>query len=175
MSKPVAEIIHFRHQESPYVCSACGADRGCDCNAPAVERLAAKTEQDRKRARAYRERKAAASRDADVDKTEEIERDRKECIALYQRVTDAEKELEEAEAKRRKAASRDRKPEYGDPVDAPQANKFHREITNVVSDLERRLVKWRETKPASDAKECVINALLVMSENLIGLATQLRD
>jgi len=28
-------------QELPFRCSACGADRGCDCNAPAIEKAAA--------------------------------------------------------------------------------------------------------------------------------------
>jgi hypothetical protein len=48
-------------QQSPqakYICSACGADRTCNCNAPAVDKLAQKQEQDRQRAKAYRERKA---------------------------------------------------------------------------------------------------------------------
>jgi hypothetical protein len=44
-------------------CTGCGeeVDAGCDCGAayaPVVERLAVKSEQDRQRARAYRERKA---------------------------------------------------------------------------------------------------------------------
>jgi hypothetical protein len=41
-----------------FICSACGADRVCNCNAPAVEKLAAKMEQDRQRARKAREKKA---------------------------------------------------------------------------------------------------------------------
>jgi hypothetical protein len=62
-----AEIVQLRPQEQvKFQCSACGADRGCDCNAPAIEKLAAKQEQDRQRAKAYRDRKAA-SRDAPVD------------------------------------------------------------------------------------------------------------
>ena len=27
-------------QDLPYLCSQCGADRGCDCNAPAIEKIA---------------------------------------------------------------------------------------------------------------------------------------
>jgi hypothetical protein len=45
-------------KQSQFVCSACGAGRDCDCAAPALARLAAKNEQDRQRAKAYRERKA---------------------------------------------------------------------------------------------------------------------
>jgi hypothetical protein len=45
-------------QQPQFICSACGAERGCNCNAPAVEKLAQKQEQDRQRAKAYRERKA---------------------------------------------------------------------------------------------------------------------
>jgi uncharacterized coiled-coil DUF342 family protein len=41
-----------------FICSACGADRGCQCDAPAIEKLAQKQEQDRQRAKTYRERKA---------------------------------------------------------------------------------------------------------------------
>ena len=52
-------------RQSEFICSACGASRDCDCNAPAVERLAAKQEQDRQRSKSYRERKTA-SRDAPV-------------------------------------------------------------------------------------------------------------
>jgi hypothetical protein len=44
--------------QAKFICSACGADRGCNCNAPAVEKLAQKQEQDRQRAREYRARKA---------------------------------------------------------------------------------------------------------------------
>jgi len=51
-------IVQFqKKQEAKFICSACGADRGCDCNAPAVEKLAEKLEQDRQRARKARDRK----------------------------------------------------------------------------------------------------------------------
>jgi hypothetical protein len=29
-----------QQEQSEFVCSSCGADRGCDCNAPALKRLA---------------------------------------------------------------------------------------------------------------------------------------
>lgn len=44
--------------QAKYICSACGADRVCNCSAPAIEKLAQKQEQDRQRAREYRARKA---------------------------------------------------------------------------------------------------------------------
>jgi hypothetical protein len=37
------EIVQTK-KESEFVCSACGADRACDCNAPALEREAARRE-----------------------------------------------------------------------------------------------------------------------------------
>jgi hypothetical protein len=53
-----AEFVQFQQrQEAKFICSACGADRGCQCNAPAVERLAEKYENERQAAKAYRERK----------------------------------------------------------------------------------------------------------------------
>jgi hypothetical protein len=58
MTTDRAEIVQFKKsEEAKFICSACGADRGCNCNAPAVEKLATKLEQDRQRAKAYRERK----------------------------------------------------------------------------------------------------------------------
>ena len=58
--KTTAEVIQFqKKQEAKYICSACGADRVCNCAAPAVEKLADKMEQDRQRARrAYEKKKA---------------------------------------------------------------------------------------------------------------------
>lgn len=55
-----AEVIQFqKKQEAKFICSACGGDRACDCNAPAVEKLAEKREQDRQRARrAYEKKKS---------------------------------------------------------------------------------------------------------------------
>ena len=44
--------------QAKYICSACGPDRSCNCNAPAIEKLAQKQEQDRQRAKDYRARKA---------------------------------------------------------------------------------------------------------------------
>ena len=51
-----AEIIQLKPL-SEFVCSACGSDRHCNCNAPALERLAAIKEQGRQRKRAHDERK----------------------------------------------------------------------------------------------------------------------
>lgn len=59
-------------QQSEFVCSACGAARDCKCNAPALERLAAKDEGSRQRQKAYRERKAALH-NAPVEITDEFE------------------------------------------------------------------------------------------------------
>lgn len=58
-----ATIIQLQKKEAAkfFICSACGAARGCNCNAPAVEKLVQKHEQDRQRSRAYRERKAEAN------------------------------------------------------------------------------------------------------------------
>jgi hypothetical protein len=50
--------IRMQQQESPFVCAACGADRGCDCNAPVVERLREIKENTRQRSATYRKRKA---------------------------------------------------------------------------------------------------------------------
>jgi hypothetical protein len=44
--------------QAKYICSACGEDRICNCNAPAIEKLAQKQEQARQASKAYRERKA---------------------------------------------------------------------------------------------------------------------
>jgi len=51
-------------RQSEFVCSACGAARDCNCNAPALERLAEKKEQDRQRAKAYRAGQLARARSA---------------------------------------------------------------------------------------------------------------
>jgi hypothetical protein len=68
-----AQIIQMqRKPEARFACSACGADRGCDCNAPAVEKLAKKQEQGRQASKAYRERQKTPSYDAPVDNVEEI-------------------------------------------------------------------------------------------------------
>jgi hypothetical protein len=53
-----AAIIQFqKKQEARFLCSACGADRGCDCNAPAVEKLAELKEKHRIAARESARRK----------------------------------------------------------------------------------------------------------------------
>jgi hypothetical protein len=47
----------YKNQEQPkFYCSACGSDRYCDCNAPALERLAAITEKSRQRDREKKQR-----------------------------------------------------------------------------------------------------------------------
>jgi hypothetical protein len=69
-----AQIIQMqRKPEARFACSACGADRGCDCNAPAVEKLAKQAEQVRQRMKRYRENKPEL-RNAPVDNVEEIEK-----------------------------------------------------------------------------------------------------
>jgi hypothetical protein len=40
MSAAIVTFPQKVRQELPYRCSACGADRGCDCNAPAIEKAA---------------------------------------------------------------------------------------------------------------------------------------
>jgi hypothetical protein len=53
-----AEIIQFqKKQDAKFICSACGADRGCDCNAPAVEKLAELREQNRQRQAKHAQKK----------------------------------------------------------------------------------------------------------------------
>lgn len=53
-----AAVIQFqKKQEAKFSCSKCGEDRFCDCNAPAIEKLAEIREQARQRDRAYKERK----------------------------------------------------------------------------------------------------------------------
>jgi hypothetical protein len=82
-----AAIIRLqRKQEAQFICSACGADRGCDCNAPAVEKLAEKLEQDRQRAKRARERKKdeqnQPSRHVTNDAEVPVERRKAEMAAL---------------------------------------------------------------------------------------------
>lgn len=45
-----------QRQQTKFVCSACGSGRDCDCNAPALERLAEIKERKRQEARRYRDR-----------------------------------------------------------------------------------------------------------------------
>jgi hypothetical protein len=84
--------------QAKYICSACGADRSCNCNAPAIEKLAQKQEQDRQRAKEYRARKAeenqqrrhvtesnktkvAAGNDVDPDESSEAEKQKHAAAA----------------------------------------------------------------------------------------------
>jgi hypothetical protein len=123
------------HPQAEFVCTACGADRSCQCNAPAIPKIerakaaiaANPTKSDRaiaaeigvshetvRKARptvneltVEQENELAdewGRRDSDLYRTgldgktrrmpepREIERDRAECIALYQKVLDAERE-----------------------------------------------------------------------------------
>src|SRR5689334_21442962 len=51
------EQAQYKNQEQPkFYCSACGNDRYCDCNAPALDRLAAITEKNRQREREKKQR-----------------------------------------------------------------------------------------------------------------------
>jgi hypothetical protein len=71
--KPSTQIEISARQELPYRCSACGADRGCNCNAPAVEKLKTIQENQRAASKAYRARqKAPASYDANIENIEEL-------------------------------------------------------------------------------------------------------
>ena len=62
--KETAQIIRLQKQEAPFICSACGAERGCDCNAPAIEKLAAYRE--RERQKKIRQRKKANNKNDHV-------------------------------------------------------------------------------------------------------------
>jgi hypothetical protein len=67
-----AEIVQFQKKQE-FICSACGADRGCNCNAPAVEKLAQKLEQDRQRSRrAYHNKKTQQKQPSSHVRDDEI-------------------------------------------------------------------------------------------------------
>ena len=37
LERPICEVIEVqKQQEAKFLCSACGAERGCNCNAPAI-------------------------------------------------------------------------------------------------------------------------------------------
>jgi hypothetical protein len=104
-----SNIVQFqKKEEAKYICSACGADRGCNCNAPAVEKLAQKQEQDRQRSKEYRARKAEENQHSrhvtEFDKTK-VEADDAEASGekrgQYSAETDTEApdEVEEQPAK----------------------------------------------------------------------------
>jgi hypothetical protein len=78
-------------KQSQFICSACGAARDCDCNAPAMKRLAeleareaAERERQRQKAKEHREKKKAEqnqeSRSGTLDDAEASAAERK---ALY--------------------------------------------------------------------------------------------
>jgi hypothetical protein len=77
--RPDTQIVRQHKQESPFLCSACGADRGCDCNAPALERLKEIDQKNREKQRVYRDRMRAnnesALRNAHIENTEENDDD----------------------------------------------------------------------------------------------------
>jgi hypothetical protein len=59
MASPMstAAIIQLqKKQDAKFICSACGADRGCNCNAPALEKLAEFEEKKERERQAARER-----------------------------------------------------------------------------------------------------------------------
>jgi hypothetical protein len=110
--KATAEIIQLRKkEEAKFICSACGADRGCNCNAPAVEKAARIVEQQRQASKAYRARKAEEKQqprhmttertglDGKIRKLpekkpepeEEVARDRRTCSALDPSAKEAER------------------------------------------------------------------------------------
>jgi hypothetical protein len=64
-----AEIFQFqKNHELKFICSACGADRGCNCNAPAVEKLAELREKQRIADRKYQAKKRQLKqRRVDID------------------------------------------------------------------------------------------------------------
>jgi len=70
LTKPA---IVQEQRQSEFICSACGSARDCDCNAPALARLAAKKENERKASKAYRDRKKSASYDAPVEITDKFQ------------------------------------------------------------------------------------------------------
>jgi hypothetical protein len=81
-----AEIIQFqKKQEAKFICSACGADRACDCNAPAVEKLAEIKEQARQRDRAYKERKRQQKQQSGDVAAREPERAKGAEVSIEQR------------------------------------------------------------------------------------------
>ena len=69
-----AEIVQFqKKQEAKFICSACGADRGCDCNAPAVEKLAELKEKHRVANREYdRRKRKQKQRSLDIQSDDEM-------------------------------------------------------------------------------------------------------
>jgi hypothetical protein len=97
------EVIEVQKQQAAkFLCSACGADRGCDCNAPAIEKLAAKMEQDRQRSKASRERKTQQKQQSrhvtgnDVDAEASAEDRKREAGASQERGNALESEPSEA-------------------------------------------------------------------------------
>jgi hypothetical protein len=94
--KEQAQVIRLKQQEAPYICSACGADRGCDCNAPAVEKLAAYRERERQKKARQRARAKAVPGDTNVENTEES--GRLAILARRQRADELARLKEEKEA-----------------------------------------------------------------------------
>jgi hypothetical protein len=65
------QLIQFqKKQEAKFLCSRCGAERGCDCNAPAVEKLFELRERERQKKR--RQRQKSKQNNHHVPGTDEI-------------------------------------------------------------------------------------------------------
>jgi hypothetical protein len=94
ITQPPPEIISLQQkEEAKFQCSRCGADRGCDCNAPAVAKLAEIKEQARQRDRAYKERKRQEKQQSGDVANDAAERAEARCAAKWKAFT-AEEERE---------------------------------------------------------------------------------
>lgn len=68
----VAAIVQLqKKQETRFLCSACGADRGCDCNAPALEREAARRELHRQHQAKHRQKRKQKQQGGDITTADE--------------------------------------------------------------------------------------------------------
>jgi hypothetical protein len=87
MTPSIVKLDH--RQQTKFVCSACGSGRDCDCNAPALERLAEIKEQARQRQIKKREQEQQprhVTGEGPRPGDDEYERDKAECIALNNNV-----------------------------------------------------------------------------------------
>ncbi len=71
--KNMNNVVQMRpqKQELLFRCTACGADRGCDCNAPAIEKMLDNRERERQRGRKRRAKSMTASADVTLEKLQE--------------------------------------------------------------------------------------------------------
>jgi hypothetical protein len=103
-NKPQLSIVQ-QQKQSEFVCSACGAGRDCDCNAPALKRLAAQREANKEAVRRHRakakEELCNITQHAPVEGSVQYEADKAECQRLYGNVQKAEQDAE-ASAEARK-------------------------------------------------------------------------